>query len=77
MIKVQKWNELLALDELNRELAAGRVLNTFTALQPAFFPTFKRSRDMFLPSTLNKATMVGVADLRDTVRLFHPLFNDH
>lgn len=44
MICDGEWDELLKLDELNRELAAGRVLHGFTALQPRFPPTFKRIR---------------------------------
>jgi len=44
LIAEEKWSELLKLDELNRELASGRVLEGFTALQPCFPPTFKRKR---------------------------------
>lgn len=46
LITKEKWPELLALDELNRELAAKRVLCGFKALTPAFPPTFKRIREM-------------------------------
>lgn len=46
MIVDENWKELLELDELNREIAAGRVLNDFTALQPSFPPTFKRARNL-------------------------------
>jgi hypothetical protein len=52
LIEHEKWNELLKMDELNRELAAGRVLKGFTALQPSFPPTFKRSRDIAIPKFL-------------------------
>ena len=44
MIVKEQWEELLQLDELNRELSSGRVLNDFHALQPTFPPTFKRIR---------------------------------
>lgn len=43
-IHEQKWDLILEKDELNRELAAGRVLKGFTALPPDFPPTFKRVR---------------------------------
>lgn len=43
-IKASKWSDLLNLDELTREMAAGRVLDGFTALVPTFAPTFKRTR---------------------------------
>jgi hypothetical protein len=46
MITKEKWPELLALDELNREIAAKRVLCGYTALTPSFPPTFKRTRDI-------------------------------
>lgn len=46
MISRQDWPELLRLDELNREMAAGRVFGDFTAMQPNFPPTFKRTRDL-------------------------------
>jgi endonuclease/exonuclease/phosphatase family metal-dependent hydrolase len=44
MIVKEQWRELLELDELNREIAAKRVLNDFNALQPHWPPTFKRTR---------------------------------
>jgi hypothetical protein len=44
MIVKEQWKELMNYDELNREIAANRVLNGFTALQPSFPPTFKRIR---------------------------------
>jgi hypothetical protein len=37
----ENWDALLARDELNRELAAGRVLQGYRPLPPAFPPTFK------------------------------------
>lgn len=40
----QKWDELLALDELIREMGGGRVCVGFKALEPEFAPTFKRIR---------------------------------
>ncbi len=46
MIVREQWTDMLQLDELNREIAAGRILNGFVALQPAFYPTFKRSRNL-------------------------------
>ena len=45
-ITKEKWPELLALDELTREMAAGRVLCGYTALEPLFPPTFKRIREI-------------------------------
>lgn len=57
MVKAEQWKELLDLDELNREIAAGRILNQFTALQPSFPPTFKRTRHQILPPS-----MADVAD---------------
>jgi hypothetical protein len=45
------WQQLLQYDELTRELRAGRVLCGFTALTPAFAPTFKRVRDASLAHT--------------------------
>ncbi len=49
MIEKEDWFRLLQLDELNRELAAGRVLCGFKALQPNFPPTFKRVQNMAIP----------------------------
>lgn len=46
MICDGQYEELMKLDELNREIASGRVLNGFTALPPAFCPTFKRTRNL-------------------------------
>ena len=46
MIEEEDWHSLLKYDELNRELAAGRILNGFKALQPSFPPTFKRKRNV-------------------------------
>jgi hypothetical protein len=51
MVVSERWTDILALDELNREIAAGRVLNNFTALQPSFPPTFKRTRDVSIQPT--------------------------
>jgi hypothetical protein len=48
LIAKNGWQKLLEYDELNRELAAGRVLSSFKALQPNFPPTFKRLRDIAL-----------------------------
>ncbi len=54
MVKLEQWKELLELDELNREIKAGRILNQFTALQPNFPPTFKRSRQAMLPLSMSE-----------------------
>lgn len=51
MIVAEQWDQLLAMDELNREIASGRVLNGFVPLQPHWPPTFKRTRDLIIPST--------------------------
>ena len=50
MIEEEDWKTLLKFDELNRELAAGRILNGFKALQPSFPPTFKRKRNVGIKS---------------------------
>eukprot|EP00428_Durinskia_dybowskii_P069926 CAMPEP_0170390526 /NCGR_PEP_ID=MMETSP0117_2-20130122/19194_1 /TAXON_ID=400756 /ORGANISM="Durinskia baltica, Strain CSIRO CS-38" /LENGTH=646 /DNA_ID=CAMNT_0010646579 /DNA_START=65 /DNA_END=2005 /DNA_ORIENTATION=+ len=55
MVVAEKWEDILALDELNREIAAGRVLNNFTALQPSFPPTFKRTRQESIQRIANGA----------------------
>lgn len=54
MVIQEKWSEILTYDELNREIAAKRVLNNFTALQPSFPPTFKRTRNLIIQKNLNK-----------------------
>ncbi len=58
LILKEKYDDILHYDELNREIAAMRVLNGFIALKPAFPPTFKRTRDMILsiPKVLSTAT---------------------
>lgn len=48
MIQAKNWPGLLQYDELNREMASKRVLNGFTALQPSFPPTFKRTRELII-----------------------------
>lgn len=48
----ENWTALLARDELNRELEAGRVLNGYSALKPSFPPTFKVRLCHLLHSTL-------------------------
>lgn len=48
MIENMEWNRLLDLDELNREIAAGRIFKGFSPLRPSFPPTFKRRRNMAL-----------------------------
>ena len=45
MITEERWEDMLKLDELNREMAAGRTLVEYEALQPSFPPTFKRTRN--------------------------------
>mmetsp|Transcript_23470 Transcript_23470/g.34446 ORF Transcript_23470/g.34446 Transcript_23470/m.34446 type:complete len:481 (+) Transcript_23470:109-1551(+) len=44
MIAMEKWDEMLELDELTRERKAQRVLVGYTSYPPAFPPTFKRVR---------------------------------
>lgn len=53
MISKEQWTELLEMDELNREIKSGRVLNEFVALQPSFPPTFKRTRNQAIPARTN------------------------
>lgn len=80
MVVGEKWSDILALDELNREIAAERVLNGFTALQPAFPPTFKRSRQaVILPTHSSDAkgkkwdtTMDGNDPLHTVSTFYHP-----
>lgn len=47
-IKNNDWAAIVARDELNREIAGNRALAGFTALTPAFPPTFKRIRSIGL-----------------------------
>lgn len=63
MVVGERWGEILALDELNREIATGRVLNKFTALQPSFPPTFKRTRDISIQPARHAATNAKQWDL--------------
>lgn len=58
MIEHEEWDKMLKLDELNREIAAGRVLNDFTALQPNWPPTFKRKRKTAIASKAIQQTLV-------------------
>merc|ERR1711871_1293245 len=44
-IEQEQWEDILALDELNRENKAGRALRGFRPLQPSFPPTSKRIRE--------------------------------
>ena len=46
LIATEKWSELLYYDELERELAANRLLPGFKSAVPAFPPTFKRVRNL-------------------------------
>ncbi|KAJ1426998.1 Endonuclease/exonuclease/phosphatase [Ochromonadaceae sp. CCMP2298] len=55
MIVQERWGDILALDELNREIKAGRVFDGFTALQPHWPPTFKRTRQ----NAINHAMAMG------------------
>jgi hypothetical protein len=48
----ENWPALLARDELNRELEAGRVLKGYRSLKPSFPPTFKVRSCLFLPPLL-------------------------
>lgn len=73
-INQEKWSDLLALDELNREIAAGRILNQFTALQPAFPPTFKRSRDKILPDSVTELSLENLDQFYNEKRI--PSFTD-
>lgn len=55
LIKEEKWAKLLAFDELDRELAAGRVLPGFRAVTPSFPPTFKRTRYMMIEKLVSSS----------------------
>lgn len=59
MIVKEQWTDLLLFDELNRELAAGRILNGFIALQPSFPPTFKRVRNYAIQKNPNFSDKFG------------------
>ena len=58
MIENEDWVGLLALDELNRELKAGRIMKGFSALQPSWPPTFKRKRQTTIAKKNISQTMV-------------------
>ena len=51
MICAEQWGEILALDELNREITSGRVLNRFIPLQSHWPPTFNRTRHLIINRT--------------------------
>eukprot|EP01038_Epipyxis_sp_PR26KG_P007396 gene7396-10080_t len=51
LISKSQWDELMKTDELNREIAAGRIMNGFIALTPNFPPTFKRARNVSFPKS--------------------------
>ena len=67
MIVKEEWGSLLSFDELNRELAAGRALNGFTALQPSFPPTFKRKRQNQIAESPNPAAFSRGVDAKTWV----------
>ena len=58
IIETEDWERMLAMDELNREIKAGRILKGFTALQPDFPPTFKRKRVNVIQQKLIGQTLV-------------------
>mmetsp|Transcript_24844 Transcript_24844/g.41402 ORF Transcript_24844/g.41402 Transcript_24844/m.41402 type:complete len:642 (+) Transcript_24844:209-2134(+) len=63
MIVNERWESILALDELNREIKAGRVLDEFVALQPSFPPTFKRQRHKNIVPKANPASRAQLWEL--------------
>lgn len=67
LIHEEKWVEILQLDELNREIASQRVLNGFTALQPSFPPTFKRTRQL----KINRAPSLLLSSAVDSQKHVH------
>lgn len=75
LVKEERWAELLKLDELTREIAAGRVLDGFTALKPCFPPTFKRTKQvgMLRYSTTRRPSLPHEKALKATHKLssFH------
>ena len=60
MIEQEEWEDILALDELNREIKAGRALNGFRALQPSFPPTFKRIRNREIKKEASQAQTLSL-----------------
>lgn len=80
LVTTESWPALLELDELNREVAACRVLSGFTPVQPSFPPTFKRRRHASIQShgPDGKTALCATAgtrqwDLLDTdVELYRP-----
>lgn len=73
LVVQEKWTELLSLDELNREIAAGRVLNGFTALQPHFPPTFKRARHLSIDQL---STRLSNAKYKTLDKLWNVQYDD-
>lgn len=73
-IAAGNYSAILARDELNRELAANRTLMGFTALQPAFNPTFKRKRRMVLRDSDKGTDGVSVESYYDHKRM--PSYTD-
>ena len=72
----ENWAAILAKDELNRELAAGRALYGFSALTPNFSPTFKRKRKMCIVQQKEEKLMesYNIRDYYDPKRI--PSFTD-
>lgn len=63
MVAKRQYEEILKYDELNREIAANRVLNDFTALVPTFPPTFKRARHLIMdPADTQTQATASTAD---------------
>eukprot|EP00981_Chlorochromonas_danica_P012159 scaffold4581_cov209-Ochromonas_danica.AAC.3 len=73
-IKHGRFDEIIAHDELNREIAANRVLNDFIALQPKHFPpTFKRQRGIALtPEILSNKSTGSNTNSQEIQSFYHP-----
>jgi hypothetical protein len=60
MIEKEDWAGLYALDELQRELQAGNVLNGFETPPATFAPTFKVRRSVWLVGRLVGLSLGGM-----------------
>lgn len=78
MIVREQWADMMQFDELNREIAAGRILNGFIALQPQFYPTFKRTRNLSIVPVKNKASFdhLGKGNFVPTDRVVQDFYNE-
>ena len=62
LIASEKWSELLYFDELERELAAERLLPGFKSAVPTFPPTFKRVRNLGIENLISNDESTCISD---------------